>query len=571
MNPRSWQNFIPPTMLGWVLLVGAFFAPSPVMGQIRYTIQWLGDLPGGEFSSRANAINEQGQVVGRASGESGFQAVLWENGSIVDIGSLVDSDSSVAKDINDIGGVIGSGGPTASFLWDQTDGVRDLGTPPGSPSDRFFGNSAINNANQVTGREYLIDDGLWTDLGRLPSAVEQRTFARDINDLTQIVGSSLSDVTGDNLFRAFLWEDGSISDLGDPPDTKGGAGARAINNQGVIVGVSDGGNAPGLGGKATVWDHGQISVLPALPGDQRAGAFSINNPGQIVGRSILLGARISRANFDGSGFEELITTGLTDPKGIELDVASGKMYWVDAEAQKVQRANLNGTNIEDLVDVGGRSVPWGIALDISDGKVYWTDTGLKGRGRIQRASLDGSDAEDLVTGLDGPVDISLDPANGKMYWLDTAFPLRSGTIQRADLDGTNVETVLSLGNFSGSLAIDLDLVNEKIYWMTEDFSLATISRANLDGSDVEVVTTDVSFPNGIAVDGQAISSFGLTVVRTKYRDPTSTRRSSKTLFHRASILRDASPWILSAKQSIGPMKTRAYSSHALFCGKTTRC
>ena len=36
--------------------------------------------------------------------------------------------------------------------------------------------------------------------------------------------------------------------------------------------------------------------------------------------------KIQRANLDGSNVENLVTQGLVDPEGIALDVAGGKMY-----------------------------------------------------------------------------------------------------------------------------------------------------------------------------------------------------------------------------------------------------
>jgi hypothetical protein len=79
------------------------------------------------------------------------------------------------------------------------------------------------------------------------------------------------------------------------------------------------------------------------------------------------------------------------------------MYWTDSFTAKIQRANLDGTSIEDLVT--GLVDPFGIALDVAAGKMYWTDVGT---GKIQRANLDGSSVEDLVTGLSFPFGIALD-------------------------------------------------------------------------------------------------------------------------------------------------------------------
>ncbi len=111
---------------------------------------------------------------------------------------------------------------------------------------------------------------------------------------------------------------------------------------------------------------------------------------------------IQRANLDGSSVENLVATGAA-PQGIALDVDGGKMYWVEADGQKVRRANLDGSVVEDLVGSVG---PAGIALDVDGGKMYWTDVFVTGK--IQRANLDGSGVEDLVTGLSIPVGIALE-------------------------------------------------------------------------------------------------------------------------------------------------------------------
>ena len=91
-----------------------------------------------------------------------------------------------------------------------------------------------------------------------------------------------------------------------------------------------------------------------------------------------------------------------------------KMYWTDTITDKVQRANLDGTAVEDLFGSGGN--PRGITLDITGGKIYWTDSGAD---VIRRSDLDGSNVEDLVTTgrLSEPRGIALDLAAGKMYWV----------------------------------------------------------------------------------------------------------------------------------------------------------
>ena len=58
---------------------------------------------------------------------------------------------------------------------------------------------------------------------------------------------------------------------------------------------------------------------------------------------------------------------------------ASKLYWTDAGASRIQRANLDGSNVQDLVT--GLGIPYGLALDAADGKMYWADTGTD---RIQR-------------------------------------------------------------------------------------------------------------------------------------------------------------------------------------------
>ncbi len=71
--------------------------------------------------------------------------------------------------------------------------------------------------------------------------------------------------------------------------------------------------------------------------------------------------KIQRANLDGSSVEDLVTTGLSEPTGIALDVAAGKMYWTDESI--IKRANLDGTGVENLVYTPFSSF-FGIALDV---------------------------------------------------------------------------------------------------------------------------------------------------------------------------------------------------------------
>ena len=205
--------------------------------------------------------------------------------------------------------------------------------------------------------------------------------------------------------------------------------------------------------------------------------------------------KIQRANLDGSNIEDLVTTELETPEAIALDVAGGKMYWTDKGTTKIQRANLDGSNIEDLVTTTDGLVEMeSIALDVARGKMYWIEFRAD---KIQRANLDGSNIEDLVTtGLVDSWGIVLDLAGGKMYWTDVG----TDKIQRANLDGSNIEDLVTTG-LDTPIGIDLDLAGGKMYWADRDTD--KIQRANLDGSNIEDLVTaadGLDEPEDVAVD-----------------------------------------------------------------------
>ncbi len=201
--------------------------------------------------------------------------------------------------------------------------------------------------------------------------------------------------------------------------------------------------------------------------------------------------KIQRGNLDGSGVEDLVSgAGLKGPDGLALDTAGGKMYWTDAGTNKVQRANLDGSNVEDLVT--GLGIPYGLALDVSGGKMYWTN---RQTNKIQRADLSGSNVEDLITsGLTFPGGLALDVSGKKMYWTNPG----ANKIQRSNLDGSGVEDLVTSGIISPT-GIALDVSGGKMYWT--DRRSDRIQRSNLDGSGVQnLVTSGLRSPNGLALD-----------------------------------------------------------------------
>jgi sugar lactone lactonase YvrE len=163
---------------------------------------------------------------------------------------------------------------------------------------------------------------------------------------------------------------------------------------------------------------------------------------------------IERADLDGQNRVTIIGEGETfTPKQLHLEKKSGKLYWCDREGMRVMRSNLDGSNIETLVDSsGGDTRPgtdqtkWcvGIAVDPDREQIYWTQKGGDdaGVGRIFRANIElpkgenaanRTDIELLFDGLPEPIDLELDVENRVLYWTDRGDPPRGNTVNRASI------------------------------------------------------------------------------------------------------------------------------------------
>src|SRR5438874_10836539 len=150
-------------------------------------MQELPPLPG-DSTSAATAINDEGQVVGisgacgiAVGGVSAAHAVLWENGVPTDIGNLAGTTWNTPTPINSRGTVVGFSLPASqngtrnyeACIWTKSAGLHSLGK---LPADIRSAAVAVNNRNQVVGlsrggpfglRAFIWENGSMTDLNDL--------------------------------------------------------------------------------------------------------------------------------------------------------------------------------------------------------------------------------------------------------------------------------------------------------------------------------------------------------------------------------------------------------------------
>lgn len=267
--------------------------------------------------SRAYGINNKRQIVGFSLTTNGIpHAFVWQNSTIKDLETYGTDNASVAWAINNSNQVVGWSYqdlnppyvPTRTsiyqinktshaVLWQNGD-VIDLGTLSGDNFSQAFN---INNQGQILGWSFNTSNnivpgtthvfrwekGTMTNLGNLVAPTGYTSsLVYDINNKGQVVGS-LQSSSGE--FAAFVWQNGTLTNLGNLGGTANGSSiseAFDINEAGAVVGVSSAssGSSPL---HAFVWRNGIMrdlnNLLPPNSGWELGVAWGINNKGQIVG------------------------------------------------------------------------------------------------------------------------------------------------------------------------------------------------------------------------------------------------------------------------------------------------
>jgi hypothetical protein len=228
---------------------------------------------------------------------------------------------------------------------------------------------------------------------------------------------------------------------------------------------------------------------------------------------------IERADLDGKNRTTIVPEGGTfTPKQLTLDKKNGKIYWCDREGMRVMRSNLDGSQIETLVDAskgdprpGSDAKKWcvGIALDTDRGQFYWTQKGPDdaGVGRIFRANFElpkgetaanRRDIEVLFEGLPEPIDLELDLKNRLIYWTDRGDPPRGNTVNRAPMDSDARKRPapdILLTHLMEGIGIAIDFAGNRMF-LTD--MAGSVYSAKLDGSEKKPVLIAQGNLTGIA-------------------------------------------------------------------------
>lgn len=267
-------------------------------------LQDLGDLGGGK--SEAWGINNLGQIVGESYiNSTTSHAFLWQSGQMQDLGVMSGGVGSGGLSINNLGQVIGgtlySDNSISMFQWTQASGLKPLDLQGGLAFKIIDDGRMVGSKN---GHAWLWNaPGAGTDLGTLPTPYNGNAEAHDINKNGQVVGWAMQlNPPTDSASRAFSWtQSGGLKALSTFTPTSYSR-AFGIDNQGNIIGQSDGGclwtadgtmvrleplvvnkpagaiieNANGRNAKGVIVGHGRDNGVPYMLVPTQANAAVLN-------------------------------------------------------------------------------------------------------------------------------------------------------------------------------------------------------------------------------------------------------------------------------------------------------
>jgi hypothetical protein len=115
-------------------------------------------------------------------------------------------------------------------------------------------------------------------------------------------------------------------------------------------------------------------------------------------------------DIDGQNLTNLNIAGVSDPLDVSIDTLAGQLYWSErtASGPRIRRANLDGSGVEDIVsslNVPGFSSAAGVEVDVAGRTLYFVDGGAGGS--ILRCSLDGGGVTTVLGNLDDPTGVTL--------------------------------------------------------------------------------------------------------------------------------------------------------------------
>ena len=270
------------------------------------------------------------------------------------------------------------------------------------------------------------------------------------------------------------------------------------NDNGVgDVGVTFRVLQPGRGTFAGARGNGRGIVVDTDRNGYASANFTPTSDGDVIVRANAAGVSAPVTFIIDVGEASETDTGTRDVGVSEVAVDIDDAVVHVGAAQRPRMLWVDGGGIYALVGASverfAPSVDNALNLTVAGGKVYWTEQTGESAGTINSADLDGSDVEQLKAIKAVPMGIAVDTAARKLYWTNSR-----GRIQSADFDGSGIENVLQ--NLPAPK--DIAVARGNVYWTQYDATAGagSVGIANSTGRGTpKYISTGSDTPGSLAI------------------------------------------------------------------------
>jgi uncharacterized membrane protein len=290
--------------IGLLLTITATALAQPNWCGYTFTQIGVPNTRGDVSATSLNGISSQQWIIGGFRDSNPPQGYLLKGGLFRETVNVPGSQSTIARDINDVGDVVGGtligSGPTAqwqAFYRDKDGHYTTFGVPGASLTDAW----SISNDGRIVG-EYRDAagqrHGFFWDGGPfrpIDAPLAARTLLFGVNAMHDVIGTAI-DTSGRTLYSFLL-----SNDVFQRVDVPGAftTGVDDINDRGQIVGryiETDPSASPTFATRSFVLENGTFTLIDApFPNTYSTEVAGINDKGELVG-SVLF------ADFRATGF-----------------------------------------------------------------------------------------------------------------------------------------------------------------------------------------------------------------------------------------------------------------------------
>jgi low density lipoprotein-related protein 2 len=98
--------------------------------------------------------------------------------------------------------------------------------------------------------------------------------------------------------------------------------------------------------------------------------------------------RIGKAYLDGSSWTPIVTSGISNPRDLTVDMATHDVYWVDSRLDTLQKVSYSGGSRQ----VVRRFLPNPMGIAVLKQEVFWVDRNLAAVYRASKLPQEGLSA-----------------------------------------------------------------------------------------------------------------------------------------------------------------------------------